>query len=147
MKRAMVSFLVICLLILCFTACGSNEKDQRGIGIAGTDHEYYIIKLPDGKKVADYFELTGAEGVVTGMQTDVKSYSEKLDTIYNRQTKDGAWVAYAKSQTGLMIYMPKGFPENLVAITCAHLATNWEMSDGDYMTIEEAKAYIPSLAK
>lgn len=136
MVKRIVSIILCIAIVVCFTAC--TEDDPRGVRSSGSGNQYYVIKLPDGKKVTDYFTLTGPEGTVVGMSTDMSSYSENLGTIYNRQATEGGWVAYNKDQSGIIIYMPAGFPENAVAITCAQLAIN----PNEYMTIEEAKQYI-----
>lgn len=144
MNKKIFCLLLCTVLILCLAACKEKEA-PKGVGETSSGYKYYVIYIPSHKKVTDYFTLTGSEGTIAGIRTDANSYGEKMETIYNCRTEEGGWVAYTKSKDGNIIYMPEGFPETHVAITCTQLATNPD--EYGYLTITEAKEYFPFLGE
>lgn len=144
MNKKVLCLLLCVVLTLCLVACKEEEK-PRGVGETGSGYKYYVIYIPSHKKVTDYFTLTGAEGTITGMRTDANSYSEKMETVYNCRTEEGGWVAYTKNKNGNIIYMPEGFPEKAVAITCSQLAT--DPDEYGCLSITEAKELFPFIGQ
>lgn len=143
MNRKLCCFLLSLIVSLCLVAC--KEETPKGVVENSSGHKYYIIYIPSHRKVTDYFTLIGEEGTIAGIRSDLNSYSEKMETIYNCRTEEGGWVAYTKNKYGNIIYMPEGFPEKAVAITCSHLAT--APDEYGYLTITEAKELFPFLGE
>ena len=140
-KKVIVAIMCVAVL-LCIIGYNPPENIKTelpsGVRSVGEDNYCYIIKLPDGKSVSDYFTLVGGKGTVCVSETDVLSYDNYLGTVYYQSVSEGGWVGYGKSQTGCVVYIPSDFPENRVTHACSMLATN----ASNYMTIEEARAYI-----
>ena len=138
MRRCLCIITVCILFSVCFAACEPKVDLPDGVHVRGDDNYYYAIKLPDGKSASDYFTFTGAASKMIVSMTDGVSYSDTMGFVYHCAVSEGGWVIYNKEATGIIIYLPEGFPEGQIQAVCASFALGVK----SYMTIEEAKTYI-----
>ncbi len=127
--------LVWVMLVFLMAGCG-KEKRPPGVCVFGKDHYCYAVQMPEGKRVTDYFSLIGEERKVTVSQ--MSDFSS--GTVYYRKTMGGGWLGYLESETDKFIYLPEGFPEELVQSACASL-----LVVSGFLTMEQAAGYIPEL--
>lgn len=145
--RNIISFLLLHLILisLCLVSCSLNSHEAASTLPNGVyefgDSCYYLIELPPNQTVESYFTLFGKHGTVVVDETDMNTYSEHLGTVYYSQVAEGGWVAYFKSKTGTILYMPESIPADSITRISSRLAWN---SD-NYMYFEEAKQYLPFL--
>lgn len=144
MKKVFITVACVALAIIAITYNPPEQAVSQlpdGVYSFG-DVRYYVIKLPGGTAVLNrYFTLEGASGMVVVDRTDANSYSKNLGTVYYSQVQQGGWVAYQKSGTDCVLYIPGGIPDKDVKIVSSRLAYGAER----YLTLEEAREYVPWL--
>lgn len=133
---------VICVLIAILTVGCREEKKQLppGVSVFGGKYYCYAVQMPAGKSVLDYFSLQGEEGMVAVSEGSLTETFDFKGSVYYREVAGGGWVGYFKSKTDKFVYLPAGFPKELVQSGCAELART-----SGFLSIEDAAAYIPGL--
>ena len=134
MKRIIVTMLVAIALMI--TGCGTTKLPD---GVIRDDSgDWYIVKMPTGVKVDNYFTLSGEIGYVHGTNLGQMDRNENLGGANYVRVEEGGWIVYSGD---LFLYIPYQISDGRAKMACATLLLNQE----NYMTIEEAKEYIEFL--
>lgn len=134
MKRIIVTVLVVIALLI--TGCGA-EKVPDGV-IREDSGDWYVVKMPLGKDVKNYFTLTGEVGYVHGTNLGQMDRNESLGGASYARVEEGGWVVFGDD---LFMYIPYQISEGQAKMACATLIMNKD----SYMTLSEAKEYIEFL--
>lgn len=141
-RRILVVLLIGVIMNAVFPGCSTNTK-VKGVRTDNDGKTYYAIQLPSGKTKEDYFSIGGLlqQTAVNAIVTDHDPFHTVV--VYLYETSDGARIAVSNEDKGKILYFPKGFSDERLKMLCSSVVLN---SD-DYMSIEDAKAYIPSLTE
>ena len=133
---------VFILLFMCFyflpgcTEVPAEKLSNKNGVYTAFGIESYIIKLPSGKSVQDYFTFSDSPKQIVAELLYDTSDGNNLGAVEYCKVSRGGYVAYTNN---LMVYIPSDDEKNVQMIACA-LVENQQ-----YMSIEEAKQYIPWL--
>lgn len=136
MKKTIIICLLVALLIMMVLGCGQKES-LPGV-IERENGNWYIVKLPAGKTVTDYFALTGQNGTIHVTNMGHMDINESMGNVNYSQVNEGGWIFYCGD---VFMYVPTQISEFALAASGATLIRN---SD-NYLLIEDAKQYIPFL--
>lgn len=128
MKRLTSAIVLLILVGIVLTGCGSESKNKHGIFTIG-EYICYKINLED-ENVEDYFALTSPSGKVSISGTKIAEYTA---------IEEGGWIAYYGKW---IIYIPSGVKQESVQAACGNFYT---INPDDYLTVDEAKEYLPWL--
>lgn len=124
-------------MLAAFAGCHGRENQPSGV-IQNESGDWYIVKLPSGKTVSDYFTLQGASGTVVMQNFSQKENNGIMGVAYYNRVKEGGWVVFGD---GVFMYIPYAISEAQARSACNTLILN---SDNT-MTLEQAKQYISFL--
>ncbi len=144
MKKSISFVLTVLALILCLTSCSSNSVEDNsvpGVCKSGED-EYYAIKL--NGSVSDYFTFVGPETQIAVSSTDGQTYMDSKGIVKYCSVTIGGTVVYMSNSSNRILYLPKGFPQGKIKNVASSFAMGFI---DDFMTVEQAKEYIPELNK
>lgn len=129
--RIIVWLLVLMLLL---SSCTPEEKEPRGV-VTVSNCKSYIVKIPEGKNVTDYFTLLGTSGTVVMHNFGNMNQDNLMGTAYYNQVAEGGWVIHGN---GLFMHIPADIPSDAASLACNKFLTNQD----NYMSLEEYKGYI-----
>ena len=133
MRKTIRCLLGLALLaaVLILTGCGS--KSTEGIGSVG-GKQYYTILMQESE-ISEYFTVKGTENMISVLDTTTgKKHIVKYVAI-----EEGGWIAYVGNRVR---YISDEF-----STTAMKTAASGLKSSSSYMTVEEAKKYIPWLGE
>lgn len=141
MKKISRFLIMLISAVLCLASCKSNNAENTLTGVhTHNGNEYYSIKYSGS--ISDYFTLVGKETNVNVSAPDGTDSFISVGVVKYRSASIGGKVVYCSSQTGVLLYLPEGFPETGIKTVCASFAMG---NISDHMTVAEAAKYIPAL--
>lgn len=139
MKKGLC-FTILCTLLLTgFLGCSLEPSLPRGVRETTDGYRYYAIEFRGEEDALDYFTKVGLETQVSVQFSDGYSYMNNAGVVRYSKVEEGGWIAY--KGYAKVLYFPENFPAARVKAFCSGIAKE---SD-NFMSIEEAKAYIPGL--
>lgn len=134
MKRILATVLLVIALLI--TGCGAKKLPD---GVIREDSgDWYIVKMPAGKDVKNYFTLTGGIGYVHGTNLGQMDRNESLGGASYARVEEGGWVVFGDD---LFMYIPYQISDGAAQMACVTLILNRD----NYMLLSEAKEYIEFL--
>lgn len=136
MRIVLTLFLAIMVLL---PACTMQPTVESPPGVISSgDAVYYVIKIPAGKDVEDYFRLKGDLD-----QTAVAVENTRgIMVVTHCGVVGGGRVMWKTGHNGIILYFPETYPHSQIKNAMGLYAI------GHYdraMTIETAREYIPVL--
>ena len=114
----------------------AEDPSPRGV-VTVSNCESYIVKIPTGKNVSDYFTLLGTSGTVVMHNFGNMNQDKIMGTAYYNQVKEGGWVIQGN---GLFMHIPDDISSDAARRACNTFLTNQD----NYMSVEEYKEYMKS---
>lgn len=137
MHKRIVTFIIAVALIVACSACGAEEKTPEGV-INKDGGDWYIVKMPEGKSVKDYFTLTGESGYMHMTNMGQMDKSESMGGANYSEVSEGGWIVYGES---VFMYIPYNISSSSAQMACSTLILNRD----NCMSLEDAKQYISFL--
>lgn len=138
MNKRLFAVLLTLMLVLLLCSC-DKESSEKGI-IEKKCGDCYIVSLPEGKSVDDFFTLTGE---CCAMYIDDLGYMDKQDYLgcvkYSKVEEEG-WIAFTEYK---FLYIPYNVEKTMVVNACCDLV----VCGDNIMSLEAAKEFIPFLPK
>ena len=138
MRRIVTCILLLVCLISMFTGCSGQDTAAKGI-INEKGREWYIVQLPEGKNVSDYFTLLGGGGTVVMTNMGHMDKNETMGIAYYSKVKEGGWLAYSGNK---FMYIPSELSVEEAKSAC----TTFILNSDNCMTFENAQKYISFLS-